>query len=52
MFLRNILKKLWGFCILGFVVGVFSAFILPPIVIAIVEGILIALLCFALYCGK
>ena len=52
MFFKNILKKLWGFCILGFVAGVFAAFVLPPVVIAIIEGVLLAVLCVAVYCCK
>ncbi|MBQ4630090.1 MAG: hypothetical protein IJB70_03800 [Clostridia bacterium] len=52
MFLRNILKKLWGFCILGFVAGVFVAFVMPPVVIAIIEGVLLGVLCVAVYCCK
>lgn len=52
MFFKNILKKLWGFCILGFVTGVFIAFIMPPIVIAIIEGLILIILCIGIYCGK
>lgn len=52
MFFKNILKKLWGFLILGFVLGVFVTFIVPPVVIAIIEGILLSVLCIAVYCCK
>ncbi len=52
MFLKNIMKKLWGFCILGFVTGVFVSFILPPVIIAIIEGIILAVLCIAIYCCR
>jgi len=51
MFLKGFIKKLGIFCIMGFVVGIFFAFIMPPIVIAIVEGILLALLCILLCCN-
>lgn len=50
MFFRNILKKLWGFCILSFVLGMFLAFVMPPMIIAIIEGILLVMLCIAIYC--
>jgi len=52
LFFKNIVKKLWGFCILGFVAGVFIAFIMPPAVIAIIEGILLMIVCIAFYCLK
>ncbi|MBR3933816.1 MAG: hypothetical protein IKJ68_07930 [Clostridia bacterium] len=51
MFLKGFMKKLGVFCVMGFVVGVFFAFIMPPIVIAIVEGVLLALLCLCLICN-
>ncbi len=50
MFLKGFIKMPGVFCIMGFVVGVFFAFIMPPIVIAIVEGILLALLCICILC--
>ena len=51
VFLKGFMKKLGVFCVMGFVVGVFFAFIMPPIVIAIVEGVLLALLCLCLICN-
>ena len=50
MFFRKIRQKIFGFVILGFVAGLFLAFILPPIVIVIVEGILLAIMCWCFYC--
>ncbi len=52
LFFKNVVKKLWGFCILGFVAGVFVAFIMPPAFIAIIEGILLMVVCVAFYCRK
>ena len=50
MFLKKLGQKIYGFVIMGFVLGMFFAFVLPPIVIAIVEGILLGLLCICFYC--
>lgn len=50
MCFKHIIRKLGVFAIMGFVVGVLFAFIMPPIVIAIVEGILLVTLCVCLIC--
>lgn len=52
MFFKNMMKRLWGLCILGFVVGVIFAFVMPPIIIALIEAVILALLCIAIYCHK
>lgn len=52
MFFKNLTKKLFGFCVLGFVTGVFVCIIMPPIVIAVIEAVLLALLCISLYCSR
>lgn len=41
--------KLFGCIIMGFVAGMFLAFIFPPIIIAIIEGILLGILCWFYY---
>lgn len=50
MFFRKIRQKLFGFLVLGFVVGLFLAFVLPPICIVIIEGILLGIMCWCFYC--
>jgi len=52
LFFKNMMKRLWGLCILGFVVGVIFAFVMPPIIIALIEAVILALLCIAIYCCK
>ncbi|MBQ7901621.1 MAG: hypothetical protein IJ365_06640 [Clostridia bacterium] len=49
MFFKKFSQKIFGFIIMGFVIGTFLAFILPPIVIAIIECILLGLLCWCYY---
>ena len=50
MFFKGLLKLPTVYCIMGFVVGVFFAIVMPPIIIAIIEGILLALLCLCILC--
>ena len=45
MFSGKIPKKFCGLCIMGFVLGVFLALIVPPVIIVIVEGILLTVAC-------
>ena len=49
VFLKKFVCKLWGFCVLGFVTGIFFALIMPPVVIVVVQGALLALLCLAIF---
>ena len=51
MFWKAFMRKMGIFCVMGFVAGVFFAFVMPPIVIAIVEGILLATLCVCMLCN-
>ncbi len=48
MFLRRIGRNCIIFGILGFVIGLLMAFFLPPIAIAVVECVLIIVLCICL----
>jgi len=48
LFFRKFSKKICGICIMGFVTGLFLAFIVPPVIIVITEGILLVLLCWLL----
>lgn len=50
MCFRDLYKRIGVFCVIGFVVGIIFAFIMPPIVIAVVEGILLAVLCVLSFC--
>lgn len=50
MFFRRFTQKIYGFLVMGFVVGVFIAFVMPPIIIAVIEGLLLGILCWCFYC--
>ena len=50
MFFKSLLRLPTVCCIMGFVVGVFFAIVMPPIIIAVIEGILLALLCLCILC--
>lgn len=50
MFFRKFRQKMFGFLVLGFVVGLFLAFVLPPIFIVIIEGVLLGIMCWCFYC--
>ncbi len=49
MFFKKIFSKVYGLCLIGFVLGVLMAFFLPPVVIAVIEGIILAILCCSIY---
>ena len=51
MCFKALYKKIAVFCIIGFVVGIIFAFIMPPIVIAVIEGLLLAFLCVFYFLG-
>ena len=50
MFFKKIPQKMCGLIILGFVLGLLLAFVMPPIIIAIVEGVLLIYLCWSVFC--
>lgn len=52
MFFRHIGRGCAIFGILGFVIGLMMAFFLPPLIIAVVECVLIIVLCICLCRGR
>ncbi len=49
MFFKKFFHKMYGLCLIGFVLGVLMAFFLPPVVIAVVEAVILAVLCCFIY---
>ncbi len=49
MLFKKILQKIYGCCILGFVLGAMFSIFLPPLIIAVIEGIMLIILCFCVY---
>lgn len=45
MFHKKFSLRVFSFVLMGFVAGIFLAFVLPPSVIAIVECILLGIMC-------
>ncbi len=49
MFFKKLFHKMYGLCLVGFVLGVLMAFFLPPIVIAVIEAVILMILCCFIY---
>ena len=49
MFFKKLFNKMYGLCLVGFVLGVLMAFFLPPIVIAVIEAVILMILCCFIY---
>lgn len=45
-------KRSFYAVIIAFVFGMFWAFILPPVLIVIIEGLLLIYLCWCCFCGR
>lgn len=52
MFLKRIGRNCFISAIFGFVIGLMMAFFLPPLIIAVVECVLITVLCVCLCRGR
>lgn len=50
MFFKRFPLKLCICSVIGFVLGTLLTFVLPPVIIAIIESIILILLCWSFYC--